>query len=80
MLKIFLLQALSKSAAELKAEFPKLLIEASGGITEENIAQYCDKNVDVVSLSRLTQGYDVVDFSLKIRKDGVDPRNLPVKL
>lgn len=73
-------QALSRSAADLKAEFPKLIIEASGGITEDNISQYCDKNVDVISLSRLTQGYDVVDFSLKIRKEGVDPRNLPVKL
>lgn len=62
----------------MKSDFPKLIIEASGGITEENIVTYCDKNVDVISLSRLTQGYDVVDFSLKIRKDGIDPRNLPV--
>lgn len=73
-------QALSKNAAQLKSEFPKVIIEASGGITEDNISQFCDKNIDVISLSRLTQGYDVVDFSLKIRKEGVDPRNLPVKL
>lgn len=73
-------QALSKGAALLKEKFPKLIIEASGGITEDNISQYCDKNVDVISLSRLTQGYDTVDFSLKVRKEGIDPRNLPVKL
>ena len=76
----FYLKALSQSAATLKSEFPKLIIESSGGITEENITHYCDKNVDVISLSKLTQGYDVVDFSLKIRKEGIDPRNLPVKL
>lgn len=73
-------KALSKNAAQLKSEFPNVIIEASGGITEDNITQFCDKNIDVISLSRLTQGYDVVDFSLKIRKEGVDPRNLPVKL
>ncbi|XP_045171127.2 nicotinate-nucleotide pyrophosphorylase [carboxylating]-like [Mercenaria mercenaria] len=80
MLDNFSPEAISKGAAVLKEKFPKLIIEASGGITEANIAQYCDENVDVVSLSRLTQGYDTVDFSLKVRKEGIDPRNLPVKL
>lgn len=80
MLDNFSPEALAKGAATLKAKFPKLIIEASGGITEANIADYCDKNVDVISLSRLTQGYDTVDFSLKVRKEGIDPRNLPVKL
>ncbi|KAH3882708.1 nicotinate-nucleotide pyrophosphorylase [carboxylating]-like [Dreissena polymorpha] len=80
MLDNFSPDALSKTAAALKAEFPHLIIEASGGVTEHNIAQFCDPNVDVISLSRLTQGYDVVDFSLKIRKEGIDPRNLPVNI
>ncbi|WAR01413.1 NADC-like protein [Mya arenaria] len=80
MLDNFTPQALVDAAAKLKKEYPKLIIEASGGITEETIARYCDVNVDVISLSRLTQGYDVVDFSLKIRKDGIDPRNTPVNL
>lgn len=80
MLDNFSPQALSTAAATLKQIFPKLVIEASGGITEDNLQQYCDRNVDVISLSRLTQGYDSVDFSLKVRKEGIDPRNLTVKL
>lgn len=80
MLDNFSPEALSSGAATLKERFPRLVIEASGGITEDNLQKYCDKNVDVISMSRLTQGYDTVDFSLKIRKEGVDPRNLPVKL
>ena len=71
----FLFQALSTAAAELKNHFPKLIIESSGGVTEENLTEFCDKNVDVISLSRLTQGYSVVDFSLKIHREGIDPGN-----
>lgn len=41
-------------------------MEASGGIAEQNLAQFCGCDVDIISLSRTTQGYDVVDFSLKI--------------
>ncbi|XP_060558888.1 nicotinate-nucleotide pyrophosphorylase [carboxylating]-like [Ruditapes philippinarum] len=80
MLDNFSPEAIPKAAAMLKEKFPKLIVEVSGGITEDNIAQYCDKNVDIISLSRLTQGYDTLDFSLKVRKEGIDPRNLPVKL
>ena len=72
-------QALSAGAAELKNIFPSLIIESSGGISEQNLTQFCNKNVDVISLSKLTQGYDVVDFSLKIFREGVDPRNPTVK-
>ena len=81
---VFLLVTIEQASAEaaraLKEKFPNLIIEASGGITEASLTSYCIENVDVISLSRLTQGYDVVDFSLKIQKDGKDPRNLPVKL
>ena len=71
----FLFQALSSAAAELKNRFPSLIIEASGGITEESLTEFCDKNVDVISLSRLTQGYSVIDFSLKIYREGIDLGN-----
>jgi len=36
-------------------------------------------NIDVISLSHTTQGYDVVDFSLKILKEGHNPENPLVK-
>jgi nicotinate-nucleotide pyrophosphorylase (carboxylating) len=42
------------------------VVEASGGITEETIQQYLSEHVDVVSIGKLTQGYSVLDFSLKI--------------
>lgn len=73
------IQALPEAATKIKSSYPNVLIEASGGITETTLEKYLIPGVDVVSLSRLTQGYDVVDFSLKIQKAGVDPRNLPVK-
>lgn len=75
---MFSLQALSKGAKSIKEKFPNVLVEASGGITEQTLVNYLDDNVDIISLSRLTQGYETVDFSLKIKKDGIDPTNRPV--
>lgn len=57
---------LKQDASTLKQEFPNLLIEASGGITIETMADYVSENVDVISQGKLTQGYDCLDFSLKI--------------
>ena len=41
-------------------------IEASGGIREHTISGFLSPNVDVISMGALTQGYDTVDFSLKL--------------
>ncbi|XP_050417953.2 nicotinate-nucleotide pyrophosphorylase [carboxylating] [Patella vulgata] len=71
-------EVLATSANSLKKQFPNLIIEASGGITQASLQQYCIKNVDVLSLGCLTQGYKTVDYSMKIKKEGKDPRNLPV--
>ncbi|VDI17723.1 nicotinate-nucleotide pyrophosphorylase [carboxylating]-like [Mytilus edulis] len=79
MLDNFKPEALKEAATVLKSKFENTLIEASGGVTEETLSQYLLPEVDVVSLSRLTQGYDTVDFSLKIQKDGIDPTNKPVE-
>jgi len=59
---------LKATAHTLKSHFPKLLIEASGGISIETIAQYLNEDIDIVSLGSLTQGAPYVDFSLKIRQ------------
>lgn len=75
MLDNFSPEILHKTAATLKEEFPSLLIEASGGITESNILNYFGPNIDVVSLGSITQGYKPVNFSLKILKEGHDPYN-----
>ena len=58
----------SRDAPVLKAEHPSLLIEASGGVTHENLAGYLNSNVDIVSCGALTQGYTCLDYSLKINR------------
>ncbi len=57
-----------------------MLIESSGGVTEASIHQFMGPYVDVISLSRTTQGYDVVDYSLKIQKEGRDLSNPLVRI
>ena len=52
----------------LKAAYPRVLVEASGGINATTLAGFCDAAVDVVSVGGLTQGYAVADFSLKLAK------------
>ena len=75
MLDNFLPAALHAAAEVLKKEFPLLIIEASGGISEETITGYFGPDVDVISLGSLTQGCSAVNFSLKIHKEGHDPHN-----
>ena len=79
MLDNFTSEALHSTAKVLKEEFPHVTLEASGGINEGNITNYFGPHIDVVSLGSLTQGYECVDFSLKIQKEGHDPKNPAVK-
>ena len=46
----------------------KILIEASGGITTENILEFASKQVDIVSLGELTHSAKTLDLSLEITK------------
>lgn len=61
-------QELHVAAQALKEEFPTLLIEASGGVTPDNLPKYFSPHVDIISLGCITQGCPVVDFSLKVQK------------
>ena len=45
---------------------PSVLIEASGGITPENLEQYIDTGVDVASMSFLTLSARPLDIAMKI--------------
>lgn len=63
----------------MKQAFPHIIIESSGGIREDTIEDYMGPHVDVISLSKLTQGYHVVDYSFKIQRHGRDPANPLVK-
>jgi len=61
--------ALIFDAEKIKQLYPTVLIEASGGITRSTISTYFSPFVDVISSGSLTAGYDIVDFSLKIKKN-----------
>ena len=80
MLDNFEPQALEKASKVLKNEFPNLIIEASGGIQKDTLALYCIPCVDVISLSKTTQGYTTINFSLKLCKEGHNPHNPKVSV
>ena len=46
----------------------RALSEASGGITEQNIAEIAACGVDIISLGALTHSAKALDISLKIKK------------
>ena len=53
--------------AQIRAQkFPHILLEASGNITEQNIAQYAKLGVDAVSVGALIHQAKWVDLSLKM--------------
>ncbi|XP_011741672.2 nicotinate-nucleotide pyrophosphorylase [carboxylating] isoform X1 [Macaca nemestrina] len=57
---------LHPTAAALKAQFPSVAVEASGGITLDNLPQFCGPHIDVISMGMLTQAAPALDFSLKL--------------
>jgi nicotinate-nucleotide pyrophosphorylase (carboxylating) len=46
----------------------KVLLEASGRITEENLLEYAATQVDIISLGALTHSVKALDISLEIRR------------
>lgn len=48
--------------------FGKVLLEASGGITAENILKFASTGVDIVSLGEITDSVKALDISLEIIK------------
>jgi len=58
-----------KSMNLLKAKHlrDQVIVEASGGITRENIASYTEAGVDVVSVGAITHSARAIDMSMEIR-------------
>ena len=54
---------------DLKARFPRLMVEVSGGITPQNVAEYADA-ADRISLGYLTHSAVAVDFGLDVLDAG----------
>ena len=46
--------------------FGKVLLEVSGGVTEQNILDYASAQVDVISMGTLTHSVKALDISLEI--------------
>ena len=49
-----------------KAGFSSVLLEASGGITSENLLDYASAQVDIISMGELTHTVKALDISLEI--------------
>jgi nicotinate-nucleotide pyrophosphorylase (carboxylating) len=48
--------------------FGKVLLEVSGGITEQNLLEYASAQVDIISIGALTHSVKALDISLEIIK------------
>lgn len=62
-----------KEAIELLKEtgfYGKILLEASGEITEDNLLEYAALPVDIISMGRLTHSIKALNVSLEITKVG----------
>jgi nicotinate-nucleotide pyrophosphorylase (carboxylating) len=61
----------AKAAGETlrKAGFDKVMLEVSGGITGENLLEYAQANVDIISMGELTHSAKALDISLEIIKE-----------
>jgi nicotinate-nucleotide pyrophosphorylase (carboxylating) len=70
MLDNFTPEGVRDAAKELKRQFPNVLVEVSGGLTEDNVAPFVGGDIDVISTSSIHQGVKHVDFSLKIVPKG----------
>jgi len=70
MLDNFSPKQIEKAVKLLRKEhlYGKVLLEASGGITAENILAYASTGVDIVSLGEITDGAKALDMSLEITK------------
>jgi len=49
-----------------RGQTARALVEISGGLTEENVADYVCDDVDIISSSSIHQGVKHIDFSLKV--------------
>lgn len=66
MLDNFTPDAARKGVPKIKSKFPHVLVEMSGGITAQTVANYAVDGVDIVSVGLITHGPPPVDISMKI--------------
>lgn len=59
-------QKTKETVEKVKMVNPHILIEASGNITKENIEEYAEAGVDIISLGALTHSVRAVNMSLEV--------------
>ncbi len=52
-----------------RAGFGDVLLEVSGGITGENLLEFANAKVDIISMGELTHSVKALDISLEIVKN-----------
>lgn len=73
MLDNFTPETAASVSQKIKAKYPAVTVEVSGGITLDNIHEFAVPHVDVISMGQLTQGYPCLDFSLKVLRGSKGP-------
>jgi nicotinate-nucleotide pyrophosphorylase (carboxylating) len=65
--------AMSEAAAVIRRLAPHVVLEASGGITPERVAEVARSGVDIISVGGLTHSFQALDISLDLnaKKQGV---------
>ncbi|NWI80555.1 NADC pyrophosphorylase, partial [Dryoscopus gambensis] len=59
-------QELHTAAAQVKATYPRVTVEASGGIVLGTRPQFLGPHIDVVSMGCLTHSAPALDFALRV--------------
>ncbi|MFN3393372.1 MAG: carboxylating nicotinate-nucleotide diphosphorylase [Candidatus Thermochlorobacter sp.] len=62
----FSLDALKKAVTFVRAKSSKVLLEASGGVSQETLCQIAETGVDFISAGALTHSVSAMDISMKI--------------
>jgi nicotinate-nucleotide pyrophosphorylase (carboxylating) len=65
--------AMAEAAAVIRRLAPHIVLEASGGITPERVADVARSGVDIISVGSLTHSFQALDISLDLnaKKQGV---------
>jgi nicotinate-nucleotide pyrophosphorylase (carboxylating) len=57
---------MAEAVAMIRSKAPSIVIEASGGITPERVAEVAKSGVDIISVGSLTHSFQALDISLDL--------------
>ena len=67
MLSNMSLEDIRESVKTIRAQNPETIVEVSGGVNLDNVRQFADCGVDLISVAAITHSATSVDITLKIR-------------